>query len=133
MTTTKIGYFAAISYQYPFTLNCMMYFTRKWYLTAELISNPQSALLTINENESTRQGHHKELAVNSTRKRKSVENFVRRANILYNILSRHAQYTNVKLNESSLMNIYWQYFIECYNEKTSCTWRILCLWGPCNS
>ena len=29
MTTTKQGYFAAISYQYPFTLNCMMYFTCK--------------------------------------------------------------------------------------------------------
>ena len=49
-----------------------------------------SALLTINENESTRQGQRKELAVNSTRKRKSDENFVRRASILYNILSRHA-------------------------------------------
>ena len=29
MTTTKQGYFAAISYRYPFTLNCMMYFTCK--------------------------------------------------------------------------------------------------------
>ena len=91
-----------------------------------------SALLTINENESTRQGERKELAVNSTRKRKSDENFVRRASILYNILSRHAQYTNVKLNKSSLTYIYWQYFVECYNEKTSCTWRILCLCGSCN-
>ena len=91
-----------------------------------------SALLAINENESTRQGQRKELAVNSTRKRKSVENFVRRASILYNILSRHSQYTNVKLNKSSLTYIYWQYFVECYNEKTSCAWRILCLCGSCN-
>ena len=91
-----------------------------------------SALLTINENEATRQVQRKELAVNSTRKRKTDENFVRSASILYNILSRHAQYTNVKLNKSSLTNIYWQYFVECYNEKTSCTWRILCLCGSCN-
>ena len=37
LTTTKQGYFAAISYHYPFTLNCLMYFTCKWYLTALLI------------------------------------------------------------------------------------------------
>ena len=46
-----------------------------------------SALLTINENESTRQGQRKELAVNSTRKRKYDKNLIRRASILYNILS----------------------------------------------
>ena len=42
---------------------------------------------------------------NSTRRRKSDENFVRRDSILYNILSRHAEYTNVKLNKSSQTNI----------------------------
>ena len=72
-----------------------------------------SALLTVNENESTRQGQRKELAANSSRKRKSEEIFVRRASILYNILSWHAQYTNVKLNKSSLTYIYCQYFVEC--------------------
>ena len=65
-------------------------------------------------------------------KRKSDQNFVRSASILYNILSRHAQYANVKLNKSSLTYIYWQYFVECNNEKTNCTWRILYLCGSSN-
>ena len=65
-----------------------------------------SALLTINKNESTTQGQRKKLTVNSTRERKSDENFVRRASILYNTLSRHAQYTNVKLNKSSLPDVH---------------------------
>ena len=70
--------------------------------------------------------------VTSTRTKKADENFVIRASQLYNILSRHMKQLNEPMDKEHLLEAYWKFFLDQYNEKVSCTWRILCLCGYCN-
>ena len=63
--------------------------------------------------------------------RKTDENFLQKAKLLYNIFSKVLS-DSTQLSSKKLSDIYWNFFKTNYDFNNKCTWRILCKCGKCN-
>ena len=71
------------------------------------------------------------LEIRKCRLKKCDLNFWVRAPKLLNIIQKNAG-TKLYPNKKKLTDIYKDFFLRCYNDIVSCTWRILCSGGSCN-
>ena len=80
----------------------------------------------------TRQTSGNQINIEKTRTKKADENFWKRFSRLLNIITKKTNYETSELTKPVLFKIFWNFF-ERYSEINSCTWRIICNCGNCNS
>ena len=82
--------------------------------------------------EKTSQSARGELKIAKNRLRKTDENFLHRAKLLYNIFSKVPSNSTQLPSKNTVSDIYWNFFQTKYDFNNKCTWIILCKCGMCN-
>ena len=82
--------------------------------------------------EKTRQSARGEIKIAKNRVRKTDENFLHRAKLLYKIFSKVPFNSTQLRSKKTVSDIYWNFFQTKYDFNNKCTWRILCKGGMCN-